>query len=123
MEPLYILFVSAGGVFLVLLFAYFLVGIESLRYKAKTKKNIHKAYNDKNLAKIEYDCAFYDGDLYSREHSSEHAKQVTIDEVLSGEAEGKDEEDELSRFYPIEEVHENVVIGHYDPESVTDYKN
>ena len=123
MEPLYILFVSAGGVFLVLLFAYFLVGIDSWRHKVKTKKNIHKAYNDKNLAKIEYDCAFYDGDLYSRDNSNEHAKQVTIDELLSGEAESDDEGDELTRFYPIEEIHENVVVGHFDPESVSDYKN
>ena len=120
MEPLYILFIVAGSVFLFILLAYFAFSIKSWRYRVKLRKDIQKAYNDKNLAKIEYDCAFYDGDLYSREHRSEHAKQVTIDEVLSGEAESEEDWDELSRFNAIEEVQENSVEGHYDPEAVKD---
>lgn len=120
MEPLYILFVSAGGVFFVLLFAYTFFGIKSRWYKSKTKRDISKAYNDKNLSKMEYDFAFYNGDLYSRDNHDKLAKQVTIDDVLSGEAESSEEVDELSRFNPIEEVKENVVVGNYDPESIND---
>ena len=120
MKPLYILFIVASGVFLFILFAYFAFSIRSWRYKVKLRRDILKAYNDKDLAKIEYDCAFYDGDLYSREHSSERAKQVTIDEVLSGEAESEEDWDELSRFKPIEEVQEKSVEGPYDPEAVKD---
>ncbi len=118
MEPLYILFVSAGGVFLFFLFAFLLMNIENWKHNMRTKRDISKAYNDENLAKMEYDLAFYDGDLYSRRSHAELAKQVTIDDVLSGEADSTEEVDELSRFNPIEEVKDNSVVGLYDPESV-----
>jgi len=120
MEPLYVLFVSAGGVFLFFLFAYILVRIETAKKNMETKRRIFKSYSDKNLAKMEYDFAFYNGDLYSRDSVDDLVKQVTIDDVLSGEADSRQEEDELSRFNPIEEVKENVVVGHYNPESVND---
>ena len=120
MEPLYIIFVSAGGVFLFFLFAFVLMRIETWKHDLRTKREIYKTYSDKNLAKMEYDLAFYNGDLYSRNAHADLAKQVTIDDVLSGEAESKEEEDELSRFNPIGEVKENVAVGHYNPESVND---
>ncbi len=123
MEPLYILFVSAGGVFLFILFAFLLANIETWKHNMKTKRDISKAYSDENLAKMEYDFAFYDGDLYDRKSRNDLAKQVTIDDVLSGEAEDSAELDDLSRFNPIEEVKDNTVVGHYDPESVGDGNN
>lgn len=120
MEPIYIVFVAAGGVFVILFFAFVLVNIETWRRGSETKKNIFKAYSDKNLAKMEYDFAFYDGDLYSRESHSDLAQQVTIDDVFSGEAESMEEANELSRFNPIEDVRDNVLVGHYNPEKLDD---
>ncbi len=116
MEPLYILFVCAGGVFVVLLLALMLASIEGWRRNSDIRKELSKTYGDKNIAKMEYDIAFYDGDLYARGSRSDSAKQVTFDDVFGGD-EDEGEEDELSRFKPIGETHSNVVVGHYDPET------
>lgn len=114
MPPIYILFICAGAVLLVLFMTFMIVNIETWKHNSQTKKNIHAAYNDKNLAKMEYDFAFYDGDLYG------HAQQVTIDDVFSGSTENGEHVDELSRFKPIKETRDDVVVGNYDPESSSD---
>ena len=119
MEPLYILFVSAGGVFLVLFFALLGVSFRHWSYVRSLKKDILRTYSDKNLAKMEYDFAFYDGESDHGSHS-DSAKQVTIDDVFSGDGEDGDGGDELSRFRPIGEVKDNVVVGNYNPEKSND---
>lgn len=117
---MYILFVSAGGVFVAWLLAWAFASLDKIRLNAETRREISKMYSDKNLAKMEYDLAFYDGDLYSRRTRSESAKQVTIEDVFNGGDEEQEEEDELSRFYPIAEAHDKTAVGHYDPESAND---
>lgn len=117
MEPIYILFVCAGGVFTVLFFALAFESLEHWKRNSHTKRDILKMYGDSNLAKMEYDLAFYDGDLYSRRNRNDSAKQVTIEDMFREDGGDREEEDELTRFYPIAEAGEQVVVGHYDPES------
>lgn len=117
---MYILFVSAGGVFVVWLLAWAFASLDKLRRNSETRREISRMYGDVNLAKMEYDLAFYDGDLYSRRARSDSAKQVTIEDVFNGGESEQEEEDELSRFNPIGEVRDKTVVGHYDPESAND---
>lgn len=120
MEPIYIVFACSGGVLLILLIAYLLVSIESWKKNVQMKKDLHKLYGDsKLLSKAEYDFAFYDNVLHGGGSKAQEAKQVTIDEFVSGETENADSDDELSRFKPMEEVRESVIVGHYNPESIS----
>ncbi len=117
MEPLYILFVVSGGVFVVLMLALFFFSLEQWKSNSNTRNRIAEMYGDENIAKMEYDLAFYDGDLYSRRARSDSAKQVTFDDVFSGRAEESGEIDELTRFNPIAEAEDKVIVGRYDPET------
>ena len=120
MEPMYIVFACAGGVFILLLIAYLLVSIESWKKKNKMRRDILKVYGDsEHLSKVEYDFAFYDNALHGGDLRKHSAKQVTIDDFVGGNEDNEEKTDDLSRFRPIYEVKENVIVGHYDPESIS----
>lgn len=114
----YIIFASAGGVFILLLITYLLVSIDRWKRKVRLKRNILKLYREgKELSKVEYDCAFYDNALHGGDSRAHQAKQVTIDDFVGGETEKEDKEDDLWRFRPVYESRESVIVGHYNPES------
>ena len=114
----YIVFASAGGVFLLLLIAYLLVSIETWKRKARLRRAILKLYREgKELSKVEYDFAFYDNALHGGDSRAHHAQQVTIDDYVSGETERDDKEDELWRFRPLYDSRESTIVGHYNPEA------
>lgn len=115
---MYIVFACAGGVFLILLIAYLLVSIESWKRNVKINKDILKVYGSADkLSKVEYDVAFYDNALHGGDSRTHVAKQVTIDDYVSGEEEKEDKTDDLLRFRPLDDVRENVIVGRYNPES------
>ena len=117
---MYIVFACAGGVFIILLIAYLLVSIESWKHKDKMKKDILKVYGDtEHLTKVEYDFAFYNNALHGGDNRKHTAKQVTIDDFVGGNGANDDKTDDLSRFRPIYEVRNNVIVGHYNPESIS----
>lgn len=61
MEALYIVAISIGGVFVLLLFIY-LIRLYNAHQKHKDdKREMQLAYSERNLKKIEYDLAFYTG--------------------------------------------------------------
>lgn len=53
------------------------------RKEEEAKKVLENAYADKNLAKMEYDIAFYDEETYRLMRGN---SQVTMDEIISDNA-------------------------------------
>ena len=113
MEPVYIVMICSACVFAALLLIYFLYSDKAKKETARKQEELERAYSDKNLAKMEYDIAFYDDELPVPRVPGED-KQVTIDDVI-----GADEEPlsagESAIFTKADDGMEEI-SGHYEPE-------
>lgn len=116
MQTEYILLICAGGVFGFLLFMYMLIELERWKRDRKIKKSLEAAYADKNLAKMEYDMAFYDDEAFLKDRSADNSRQVTIDDVLNPNDEEDVKQSEKALFVRIESVENDVLVGNYKPE-------
>lgn len=86
MELKYILIIAVCSLFLLLFFIYLFVVTRRRAKEAATMEKIEKMYADKNLAKMDYDCAAYDDETEKIIASQTTANdQLTIDDVLSTE--------------------------------------
>lgn len=74
--------ICAGGLFIILLFAYILHYINQKKIDKLNRQRLNEAYSDKNITKMEYDLAFYDEETL-RLLGRATEGQVTIDEVLT----------------------------------------
>ena len=66
---------------LVILFIY--MTVKRRRREEEAEFELEQAYSDKNLAKMEYDIAFYDEETYRLMRGN---SQVTMDEIMSDSA-------------------------------------
>lgn len=83
MELKYIIGIVCGGLFILLFLIFLGVAMLQRRKHAETMENIEKMYSDKNLAKMEYDCAVYDEKTEKRLSGMANGDgQVTIDEIV-----------------------------------------
>ena len=113
MEPEYILLISAGGVFALLLFIYLIFAIEKAKAAHRSKMNISKAYLPENLQKMEYDVAFYDKNVFSYGYRQEAARQVTIDDILVEEADDTAQMTEEAVFTQVEDKGMEQITGNF----------
>ena len=90
MKPEYILLISGGGVFLLLMFIYLIVAFERYKKAKRDRESLQKSYADENLQKMEYDVAYYDKKSFKLYYNNESARQVTIDDLIEGSAEETD---------------------------------
>lgn len=83
MELKYILIITVSSLFLLLFFVYLFVVTKRRAREAATMEKIEKMYADKNLAKMDYDCAVYDVETEKIIAANASANdQLTIDEVI-----------------------------------------
>ncbi len=119
MEPMYVVLICAGGVFALFFIFYLIYAIESYKIRTRNEIALKDAYSEKNLTKMEYDVAFYDGDTYETLYGGNVNRQVTIDEVLS---ENQRDEESVSKaqraiFTQVEDEGSKNIIGTYNPET------
>ncbi|MDE6613436.1 MAG: hypothetical protein K2K28_02660, partial [Clostridia bacterium] len=103
-----------GGVFLILLFSFFIVyTVRRSNYK-KFQKQLDEVYLGGNLAKMEYDFAGYDEETEKilARLNTDTEKQVTIDDVLSDNKASVPEE----VFAKIDSEGLEEITGKYKPE-------
>ncbi|MGN0814069.1 MAG: hypothetical protein ACI4MH_02410 [Candidatus Coproplasma sp.] len=84
MEPIYIIMICSGGVFLILLTAYILYYAKQRKIKLNERQRLLEAYSDDKITKMEYDLAFYDEET-RRLLGGATEGQVTIEDILSSE--------------------------------------
>ncbi len=114
MKPEYILLISAGGVFLLLVLIYMLYAIETSKSAKRNKQNIYKSYLPENLCKMEYDVSFYDKNVFIF-NNRENARQVTIDDLLNEESDDMTKMSEDSVFAQVEEGGIEEIKGNFNP--------
>ncbi len=83
MEACYIVMICSAVVFAALLGFFIYFTVKRRRKSYEDEKALEEAYADKNLAKMEYDIAFYDEETYRLMRGN---GQVTMDEVMSDSA-------------------------------------
>lgn len=114
MEPEYILLITGGGVFVLLLFIYLIYAIEKAKAEHRNRTNMLKSYLPENLQKMEYDVAFYDKNVFQYGgNSREAARQVTIDDLLSDEADNITQMTEEAVFTQVEDKGMEQITGRY----------
>ncbi|MGN0818432.1 MAG: hypothetical protein ACI4L9_05615 [Candidatus Coproplasma sp.] len=85
MEPVYIVMICAGGVFLILLLAYFLVYTKQKKIKLRESQKLLEAYSNGKITKMDYDLAFYDEETRKLLGGATEG-QVTIEDILSSDS-------------------------------------
>ena len=83
MEACYIVMICSAVVFAVLVGLFIIMTVKRRRKEEEAKSVLENAYADKNLAKMEYDIAFYDDETYRLMRGN---SQVTMDEIISDNA-------------------------------------
>lgn len=114
MEPVYIVAIVVSALMFVLLIISFCVIAKRRKEDEERRVELDAVYSDPKLAKMEYDIAFYDDDIPRPEPSRED-KQVTIDEVIAGEAEPRFTAVESAIFTKADDGMEEI-SGHYEPD-------
>lgn len=113
MEPIYIIAIAVGAVVLALLIICFYVLAKKRRDSIELRLELESVYSDPNLAKMEYDLAFYDEDMPVQAPRTEYT-QVTIDEVMAGEDDSPLTAEESAIFNKADDGMEEI-SGHYEP--------
>lgn len=115
MKPEYILLISAGGVFLLLLFIYLLVAFERYKKNKAERQKLQESYSDENLSKMEYDVAYYDKKSFKLNYNTETERQVTIDDLIAEESSELDDSAEKAIFAQVEDEGVEEIKGTYKP--------
>lgn len=113
MAPEYILLISAGSVFVLLLFIYLIYAIEKAKIEHRNKVNIAKSYSPENLSKMEYDVAFYDKNVFHYGYSRNEEMQVTIDDILGDETDNMTQMAEGAVFTQVEDKGVEQIKGNF----------
>lgn len=81
MEPIYIIAIVVFAIIFVLVIACVYVLSKQHMFAEEERAELNAVYSDPNLAKMEYDIAFYD-DIPIRTQKTEGDTQVTIEDVM-----------------------------------------
>lgn len=112
MDAIYIVAIAVSSIILLLLIICFVsISKKRSRYLA-FKAEMDAVYSDPNLAKMEYDIAFYEDDLPGTDGTLKD-RQVTIDDVVSGK--NAQTAGENAIFTKADDGMEEIA-GHYQPE-------
>lgn len=75
--------ICSAVIFAALVGLFIFLTVKRRRKEEEAEKVLENAYADKNLAKMEYDIAFYDEETYRLMRGN---SQVTMDEIISDNA-------------------------------------
>lgn len=114
MKPEYILLICAGGVFALLVFIYVIYAVEKAKAYRRNKDKILKSYLPENLQKMEYDVAFYDKNVFNYGYGSELERQVTIDDILTEDADNTTQVAEEAVFTQVEDKGVEHIKGNFN---------
>ena len=81
MEPIYIIAIVVFAIIFVLVIACVYMLSKQHMFAEEERAELNAVYSDPNLAKMEYDIAFYD-DIPTRTQKTEGDTQVTIEDVM-----------------------------------------
>lgn len=85
MKPEYIVTIVACSLFLILFLIFIVVHFRRKKRNEELMRGIESAYADKNLVKMDYDCAVYDAETERLIAAKQQAGgQMTIDELMDG---------------------------------------
>ena len=113
MDPVYIVSIVLCAIMLILLIICFYVIAKNHKEEEERQAELEAVYADPNLAKMEYDIAFYEDD--SPRPDSREDRQVTMDEVMGGETKNPFTAGESAIFNKVDDGMEEI-SGHYEPE-------
>ena len=115
MKTEYILLIVAGGVFALLLLIYAIIALKDEKRKVEETRALTESYSPEKLTKMEYDVAFYDAADFRLDNNLETQRQVTIDDVLSEDAEANAARQEAAVYKRVGEGDVEVIAGKYNP--------
>ncbi len=76
-----IMLICAGGLFLALFIAYIVFAVRRNARRKEEKIHLGSAYSDGEIAKMEYDIAFYDVDMFDVSAKEIAHHQMSIDDI------------------------------------------
>lgn len=92
MQTIYIVFICAASLFVVLFLVYVIRACIARRNYLIRQRNIKQAYSDSNLAKMEYDVAVYDDEINNADSSD--TKDKTTSEGKEADVNKEDKSDD-----------------------------
>lgn len=115
-----ILLICAGALFLALLIAYIVISVRRNARRKEEAVMLSSAYTDGDIAKMEYDIAFYDVDMGDGTAKETPHHQMSIDDIESGDDKAKDgEKAEDAILTRVDEEGVEEITGNYKPENET----
>ena len=113
-----ILLICAGALFFALFIIYIVVSVRRSARRKEEKIMLSSAYTNGNVAKMEYDIAFYDVDMGDGAAKETPHHQMSIDDIQSTDRkteDGEKAEDAILTRVDDEGVEE--ITGNYKPEN------
>lgn len=113
-----ILLICAGSLFVLLLIIYIIVAIRKREKNIEEEVMLEAAYADKNLAKMEYDIAFYDVDMFDNQPQEPVRQQMTFDDIQTEQQDDESEQAaEEAIFTRVDDEGVEEITGTYNPEN------
>ena len=114
MEPIYILSIVVGSLFLILLIVFLCIHFINKRKYNALRTELRQMYADKNAPKLDYDFAGYDEEVRRKlQATGGEGGQLTIDDIMqSGSLSAQDE----AVFAPVDVENVEEITGNYQPE-------
>ncbi len=109
--------IGAGSLFALLFIIYIISSYRRRNRRREEKRMLDKAYCNGDIAKMEYDIAFYEGDEIESKAKDGSAQQMTIDDIQDASKSSEDEnvaEDAILTRVDDEGVEE--ITGTYNPD-------
>lgn len=114
MQAEHIVMIIIGALFIVLFVVFLILYFRRKKSEAERKAEMENMFSDKNLAKMDYDCAVYDEEtekLLAQRKQSEG--QMTIDDVMNAVGEESIEE---PVFQTVAKEGMEEIKGNYKPD-------
>lgn len=114
MQAEHIVMIIIGALFIVLFVVFLILYFRRKKSEAERKAEMENMFSDKNLAKMDYDCAVYDEEtekLLAQRKQSEG--QMTIDDVMNVSPEENIEE---PVFQTVAKEGMEEIKGNYKPD-------
>ncbi|MCD8373174.1 MAG: hypothetical protein LUD27_07735 [Clostridia bacterium] len=118
MEPIYVVAITVGAVFLVLLGVCLISYLRRREAAKDLKEELDETYSDPDLAKMEYDIAYYDEEIQSRINAMNQKRdeQVTIEDVMRGTSAPSVSPEQEAIFAKIDDEGMEEISGNYKPD-------
>ena len=115
MEVPYIITITVCSLFVLIFLIYLIVWSHKRNLYNQQMRDIRNMYSDKNLAKMDYDCAIYDAETEKLIAMQQHeAGQMTIDDVMKQSVTSKAADKTVFQTVGTEGLEE--ITGNYDPD-------